>query len=97
MPSLNPSDERSGGCGGDRPTSESGTGRANARAYWRSLDDLRDSEDFRSWMHREFPTDADLLEGDDRRQFIKVMGASFALAGLGLAACRRIPETHIVP
>ena len=93
MPSLNPSDDRSGGCGEDRPAPAS-TAR---RAYWRSLDDLRDTEDFRAWMHREFPTDADLLEGDDRRQFIKVMGASFALAGLGLAACRRIPETHIVP
>ena len=95
MPSLNPSDDRSGGrgCGEDRQAPASAT----RRAYWRSLDDLRDSEDFRAWMHREFPTDADLLEGDDRRQFIKVMGASFALAGLGLAACRRIPETHIVP
>ncbi|MAD19888.1 MAG: molybdopterin oxidoreductase [Planctomycetaceae bacterium] len=67
------------------------------RAYWRSLDDLHDTEDFRAWMHREFPSDADLLEGEDRRQFMKVMGASFALAGLGVAACRRIPETHIVP
>ena len=48
-------------------------------------------------MHREFPSNADLLEGNDRREFIKIMGASFALAGMGLAACRRIPETHIVP
>ncbi|MEE2972753.1 MAG: Fe-S-cluster-containing hydrogenase, partial [Planctomycetota bacterium] len=57
----------------------------------------QDTEDFRAWMHREFPSNADLLEGDDRRQFIKVMGASFALAGLGAAACRRIPEQKIVP
>lgn len=48
-------------------------------------------------MHREFPSNADMLEGDDRRHFIKIMGASFALAGMGLAACRRIPETNIVP
>ena len=44
-----------------------------------------------------FPSNADLLEGDDRRQFMKLMGASFALAGLGAAACRRIPEQKIVP
>ena len=94
MPSLNPSDDRpeAGGCGDDRPAPTPAR-----RAYWRSLDDLRDTDDFRAWMHREFPSNADLLEGDDRRQFIKVMGASFALAGLGAAACRRIPEQKIVP
>ena len=67
------------------------------REYWRSLDDLGNTEEFRRWMHNEFPANADLLEGEDRRHFIKIMGASFALAGFGLAACRRIPETHIVP
>ena len=94
MPSLNSSDDRpeSGGCGSDRPAPK-----PTRRAYWRSLDDLRDTEDFRAWMHREFPSNADLLEGEDRRQFIKIMGASFALAGLGATACRRIPEQKIVP
>lgn len=95
MSSLNPSEhgsDRSGGCGDDRPAPK-----PTRREYWRSLDDLNDTEDFRAWMHREFPSNADLLEGDDRRQFIKLMGASFALAGLGAAACRRIPEQYIVP
>ena len=94
MPSLNPSDSRpeAGGCGDDRPAPAPAR-----RAYWRSLDDLRDTEDFRAWMHREFPSNADLLEGDDRRHFMKLMGASFALAGLGATACRRIPEQKIVP
>ena len=77
--------------------SNSGGESSTRRTYWRSLEDVRDTEEFRSWMHREFPTNADILDGEDRRQFMKVMGASFALAGLGLAACRRIPESHIVP
>jgi hypothetical protein len=39
---------------------------------------------------------APILEGVDRRQFMKIMAASFALGGLGLAGCRR-PEAHILP
>ncbi|MEC8320571.1 MAG: TAT-variant-translocated molybdopterin oxidoreductase, partial [Planctomycetota bacterium] len=98
MPSLNSSDDRPDHSGCGDAAGDTGASSARARsAYWRSLDDLQGSEDFRAWMHREFPSNADLLEGDDRRQFIKVMGASFALAGLGAAACRRIPEQHIVP
>ena len=31
-----------------------------------------------------------------RRSFLKLMGASTALAGFGMAACRR-PESYIVP
>ena len=94
MSSLNPGEERPeiSGCGSDLPSAE-----PSRRAYWRSLDDLQNTDEFRAWMHREFPADADLLEGEDRRHFMKVMGASFALAGFGVAACRRIPETHIVP
>ena len=95
MSSLNPSErepDQTGGCGEDRPAPAPAR-----REYWRSLEDLQDTDDFRAWMHREFPSNADLLEGDDRRQFIKLMGASFALAGLGAAACRRIPEQYIVP
>ena len=94
MSSLNQGEERPGNTGCTRDDAPVVPAR---RAYWRSLDDLQDTEDFRAWMHREFPSDADLLAGEDRRQFMKVMGASFALAGLGVAACRRIPESHIVP
>ncbi len=68
-----------------------------ARAeYWRSADDLEKTPEFRALMAREFgPNAQELAEGEDRRTFIKLMGAGFALAGL--AACRRWPETTIVP
>jgi molybdopterin-containing oxidoreductase family iron-sulfur binding subunit len=66
------------------------------RAYWRSLEHLADTPEFREFMHREFPAGAsELLDSGDRRHFLKIMGASLAFAGLGLAGCRRWPEQHI--
>jgi molybdopterin-containing oxidoreductase family iron-sulfur binding subunit len=44
-------------------------------------------------MHNEFQPGASEASDDDRRTFIKVMGASFALAGLAATGCRRLPET----
>ena len=68
---------------------------------WRSLGQLEDTPAFRSWMEREFPQGvAEMVNEEDaetsRRSFLKLMGASTALAGFGLAACRR-PESYIVP
>ena len=55
------------------------------KRYWRSIGELSDTPEFRSWLEREFPTGAAQLEGDEwsRRSFLKLMGASMALAGLG--------------
>ena len=68
------------------------------KRYWRSLGELSDTPEFRGWLEREFPAGAAQLEGDDwsRRGFLKLMGASMALAGFGLTSCRR-PEAHLVP
>jgi molybdopterin-containing oxidoreductase family iron-sulfur binding subunit len=68
------------------------------KRYWRSLGELSDTPEFRGWLEREFPAGAAQLEGDDwsRRSFLKLMGASMALAGFGLTSCRR-PEAHLVP
>jgi len=70
----------------------------NGKNYWRSLGQLSDTPEFRGWLEREFPQGADEMKGGDlsRRNFLKLMGASTALAGLGLSACRR-PEMHLVP
>src|SRR6266446_3303417 len=68
------------------------------KKYWRSLGELSDTPEFREWLEREFPASAAQLEGDEwsRRGFLKLMGASMALAGVGLTSCRR-PEAHLVP
>src|SRR5213592_2264642 len=68
------------------------------KRYWRSLDELSDTPEFRGWLEREFPSGAAQMEGDEwsRRGFLKLMGASMALAGFGLTSCRR-PEMHLVP
>ncbi|MGJ8649803.1 MAG: TAT-variant-translocated molybdopterin oxidoreductase [Opitutaceae bacterium] len=64
--------------------------------YWKSLDSLAETPAFKDWVEREFPAGASEMEGVNRRQFMKVMAASFGLAGLGMAGCRR-PEQTILP
>jgi MoCo/4Fe-4S cofactor protein with predicted Tat translocation signal len=64
--------------------------------YWRSLDELAATPGFKAQLAREFPEGSSSLEGVDRRQFTKIMAASFALGGLGLAGCRR-PEQYVLP
>jgi len=61
--------------------------------YWRSLEELAGSEELEAFLHAEFPSAVE--EGIDRRVFLKLMGASLALAGLG--ACTRQPSERIVP
>ncbi|QJE97411.1 TAT-variant-translocated molybdopterin oxidoreductase [Luteolibacter luteus] len=68
---------------------------------WRGVGQLEDTPEFRSWMEREFPQGVAEMENEEdaevsRRSFLKLMGASTALAGFGMAACRR-PESYIVP
>lgn len=64
--------------------------------YWRSLDELAQTPGFQTQLQREFPEGASTLDGVDRRAFMKIMAASFALGGIGLAGCRR-PERNILP
>jgi MoCo/4Fe-4S cofactor protein with predicted Tat translocation signal len=72
------------------PKIEQGTKR-----YWRSLDEIRETPEFRTLVEREFPGRTwETLAPATRRQFLKVMGASIALAGL--AGCRW-PVEKIVP
>src|SRR5262249_33698926 len=66
------------------------------KRYWRSLGELSDTPEFQQWLEREFPPGAPELNGSEwsRRDFLKLMGASMALAGAGLTSCRR-PELHL--
>src|SRR5947209_5817420 len=68
------------------------------KKYWRSLGEYSNSPQFREWLEREFPAGASEVSEDEwsRRSFLKLMGASMALAGVGLTSCRR-PEMHLVP
>ena len=68
------------------------------RQYWQSLHEYADGPEFRAELSREFPGyDPDELLGMSRRQFMKLAGASMALAGLTLTGCRRWPEEEVVP
>ncbi|HSC27308.1 MAG TPA: TAT-variant-translocated molybdopterin oxidoreductase, partial [Vicinamibacterales bacterium] len=69
---------------------------ADGRLYWRSLGQLADTPEFREYLHREFPEQAsEWNDPKGRREFLKLMSASLALAGVG--ACTRQPPEAIVP
>ena len=68
----------------------------NGKRYWRSLGELADDAEFRKFVESEFPEPAEMLDTPvTRRAFLKVMGASLALAGLN--ACTREPTEKIFP
>ncbi len=64
------------------------------KKYWRSLDHLADTPQFREWVEREFQDGASEMLGGSRRTLLKLMAAGFGLAGM--TACRR-PVEHILP
>jgi MoCo/4Fe-4S cofactor protein with predicted Tat translocation signal len=64
--------------------------------FWKSLDEWSQSADFLPYLHREFPEHASEWDaGMSRRRFLRLMGASLALAGL--TACSRQPQEKLVP
>ncbi len=66
------------------------------REYWRSLEALSETPEFKDFLHREFPQNAsEWLDPVGRRGFLKLMGASLALAGV--SACTRQPPEELVP
>src|SRR6185369_11814605 len=69
---------------------------SQGRLYWRSLGELADTPEFREYLHREFPEQAsEWNDPKGRRDFLKLMTASLALAGVG--ACTKQPTEQIVP
>ena len=64
--------------------------------YWRTLEEFADTEEFREFIRREYSSQVDIaLDPVSRRRFLKLMGASLALAGI--AGCARAPTETIVP
>ena len=66
------------------------------KRYWRSVDELADTAEFQAAVEKEFPTSAqEWVDPVSRRGFMKLMGASLALAGL--AGCAKQPDEPIYP
>ncbi len=66
------------------------------REYWRSLEELADTEEFRAFVEDEFPgRSPEWLNPPNRREVLRLMAASFGLAGL--AACTKMPIQKIIP
>ncbi len=68
----------------------------SGKEYWRSIEEFADAPEFEEFVKQEYPAHAEEWEnGLSRRNFIKVMGASLALAGL--SGCVIQPAEKIVP
>jgi MoCo/4Fe-4S cofactor protein with predicted Tat translocation signal len=66
------------------------------KRFWRSLDELAGTEEFQKAVEQEFPAAAqEWVDPVSRRGFMKLMGASMALAGL--AGCTKQPDEPIFP
>ena len=64
--------------------------------YWRSLEELASSDEFRAFVEDEFPNRTpDWNQPGSRRKFLQLMGASIGLAGV--SACTKQPKEVIVP
>src|SRR5689334_6953674 len=69
---------------------------AKGPKYWRTLEELADQKAFGELLEREFPRQAsEWVDPVSRRGFLKLAGASMALAGL--AGCTRQPLEQILP
>jgi molybdopterin-containing oxidoreductase family iron-sulfur binding subunit len=68
----------------------------SGKQYWRTLEELAEDPHFEDLLHREFPRAASEWDDSvDRRDFLKLMAASLALAGI--SGCRKPIDYHIVP
>jgi MoCo/4Fe-4S cofactor protein with predicted Tat translocation signal len=70
------------------------------KRYWKNMDELAETPAFHAMLSEEFPRQAagspnEWTDAVSRRGFMKVMGASLALAGL--AGCTKQPDEPIFP
>ena len=71
---------------------------ARGKRYWRTLEELADSDAFGELMRLEFPAQADVWpDSMSRRRFLSLMGASLALAGLSGCSVRPAPSVGLRP
>src|SRR6185295_745361 len=68
---------------------------AASRAFWRTLEERAGDPAFQERLYNEFPSEIEAITDPvARRAFLKLMGASIALAGV--TACTRQPPEKIV-
>lgn len=68
----------------------------NGKEFWRSMEEYADSDELQEFVNREFPQHAETWDDPvERRTFLKLMGASLALAGL--SGCVYQPPESVVP
>lgn len=68
----------------------------SGKQYWRSVEEFVDAPEFEELVAREYPHEIEEWDNSlSRRNFVKVMGASLALAGL--SGCVIQPPEKIVP
>jgi MoCo/4Fe-4S cofactor protein with predicted Tat translocation signal len=68
----------------------------NNREFWRAIEEQADDPAFRELLQKKFPSQVEaIIDPVERRTFLKLMGASIALAGF--SACTQQPPEHIVP
>src|SRR6185295_6529449 len=82
---------------------QNAAGMSRGMVAWRSLDEVADNSEFREHVEKEFPHGALEMQkafeagGETRRDFLKIMGGSMALAGVAMIpGCRR-PDHKILP
>src|SRR5262245_37211215 len=64
--------------------------------FWRTLEEQAGDPAFQERLYDEFPSEVEAITDPiQRRAFLKLMGASIALAGV--TACTRQPVEKIVP
>ena len=69
---------------------------ARGLEYWRSLEEIAETDEFRDFLENEFPQRGeDWRDAPNRREMLRLMAASLAMAGL--SACVKQPSGRIVP
>jgi molybdopterin-containing oxidoreductase family iron-sulfur binding subunit len=79
-----------------KATAEAKLAGKRGKRYWRSLEELSDSPEFQNFLEDEFPNRSTISQ-INRRDLLKFMGASLALAGI--SGCRGVflPQDKVVP
>lgn len=71
---------------------------SRGQEYWQSLEELVETPEFEAFMESEFPRQAaPFQQSVNRRDFMKLLGGSLALAGLSACARPPLPNEKIVP